>query len=210
MNKKTGRGVNTFCMCPGGEIVNASSENGLLVINGMSYSARQSAFSNSAIIVTCRTEDYGSAHPLAGMRFQEGIERKAFEAGGGKWKAPAQNLEDFLSGRVSTNLNENSFKMGVASADMKEIFPEFITNELKGAFKAWEKDYPLFVSNKTILLAAETMTSCPVRIKRGENFESVALKNLYPIGEGAGYAGGITSSAIDAIKAVESALSVIH
>jgi uncharacterized FAD-dependent dehydrogenase len=141
------------------------------------------------------------------MRFQEGIEQKAFKAGGENWKAPAQNLEDFLNGRVSAQLNENSFKMGVAPADMKKIFPEFITSELVSAFKAWKKDYPLFVSEKAILLAAETRTSCPVRIKRGDSFESVTLKNLYPIGEGAGYAGGITSSAIDAIKAVENSLS---
>src|SRR4030067_3189106 len=111
-NKKIKRGVQTFCMCPGGEVINASSENGMLVVNGMSYSSRSSAFSNSAIIVTCHTDDYGSTHPLAGIEFQKHMERKAFNAGGGRWEVPAQNLVDFLSGRTSGNLNKNSFVMG--------------------------------------------------------------------------------------------------
>ena len=202
-NRKTGRGVYTFCMCPGGEIVNASSENGLLVLNGMSYSRRASAFSNSALVVNCHTADYKSADPLAGIDFQRGIERKAFEAAGGGWNAPAQNLMDFLNGNVSVSLNQNSFKMGTTAVDMRGIFPEFVCEELVSAFGSWKEAYPTFVSEQAILLAAETRTSSPVRIKRDENFESVNMKNLYPIGEGAGYAGGITSSAIDAIKAVE-------
>ena len=201
--RKTGRGVYTFCMCPGGEIVNASSENGLLVLNGMSYSRRASAFSNSALVVNCHTADYQSSDPLAGIDFQKEIERKAFEAAGGGWKAPAQNLMDFLNGNVSAALNQNSYKMGIAAVDMRAILPEFVCEELIMAFDSWEEAYPTFVSEQAILLAAETRTSSPVRIKRNENFESVNMKNLYPVGEGAGYAGGITSSAIDAIKAVE-------
>ena len=145
-NKKIGRGVYTFCMCPGGEIVNASSEEGMMAINGMSYSKRSSAFSNSAIVVTCHTDDYKSTDPLAGVEFQKEIERKAFHAGGGKWEAPAQNLMDFLSGRISVRLNKNSFKMGVVSADMNEIFPAFVREALVMAFSKWKEDYPLFVS----------------------------------------------------------------
>ena len=103
-NRKTGRGVYTFCMCPGGEVINASSENGLLVVNGMSYSSRASAFSNSALVVTCHTDDYKSTDPLAGIEFQKDIERKAFNAGGGTWEVPAQNLVDFLCGRTSPEL----------------------------------------------------------------------------------------------------------
>ena len=122
-NRKTGRGAYTFCMCPGGEVVNASSEEGLLALNGMSYSARDSEFSNSAITVTCRTADYASDGPLAGVEFQKDIERKAFRAGGGNWKSPAQNLRDFLSGTPSRSLNVNSCKMGTHSADMSGIFP---------------------------------------------------------------------------------------
>ncbi|MBI5664506.1 MAG: dehydrogenase [Nitrospirae bacterium] len=205
-NRKTRRGVYTFCMCPGGEVINASSENGMLVVNGMSYSARSSSFSNSALVVTCHTDDYRSTAPLAGIEFQKAIERKAFKAGGGRWQVPAQNLADFLCGNISVGLKENSYKMGAASVNMNEIFPAFVNETLLAAFKKWKEDYPLFVSDHAILLGAETRTSCPVRIKRSERYESVNIKNLYPIGEGSGYAGGITSSAADAIKAVECSL----
>ena len=206
-DRKAGRGIYTFCMCPGGEVVNASSEEGMLAVNGMSYSARASAFSNAAIIVTCNNADYGSTHPLAGLEFQKEIERKAFKAGGGDWQVPAQNLMDFLNGSVSKELNMNSCKTGAAPADMKGIFPKFVSEALLTAFNKWKEDYPLFVSKHGMLLGAETRTSCPVRIRRGENFESENIKNLYPIGEGSGYTGGITSSAADAIKAVEASLA---
>ena len=205
-DRKTGRGAYTFCMCPGGEVVNASSEKGMMVLNGMSYSARSSPFSNSAIAVTCRTDDYKSANPLAGVEFQRDIERKAFNAAGGTWRAPAQNLMDFLNGKPSCALNKNSYRMGVASVSMNEILPEFVCESLATAFNKWRVDYPLFVSEHAILLGAETRTSSPVRIKRGEKHESANMKNLYPIGEGSGYTGGITSSAADAIKTVELSL----
>lgn len=205
-DRKIGRGVYTFCMCPGGEVVNASSEYGHLVVNGMSYSARSSAFSNAAMVVTCHTADYKSDDPLAGIGFQKEIERRAFHAGGGRWEVPAQNLMDFLSGKTSGNLNKNSFKMGAAAADMNEIFPGFICETLMAAFKTWKDDYPLFVSDQAILLGAETRTSSPLRIRRSGRYESVNIRNLYPIGEGSGYTGGITSSAADAIKAVEAML----
>lgn len=200
-NRKLKRGVYTFCMCPGGEIINASSEDKMLALNGMSYSKRNSDFSNSAIIVTCNTDDYGAGNPLAGIEFQRNIESKAFESGGRNWKAPAQNLLDFISGRISKSLNNNSFKMEVESADLKNIYPQFVSEMLTTAFIEWKKDYPLFVSDEAVLLGAETRTSCPVRIKRNDLYESVNIKNLYPIGEGSGYTGGIMSSAMDGIKA---------
>ena len=206
-NRKIGRGVYTFCMCPGGEVVNASSENNMLVVNGMSYSNRSSAFSNAALVVTCHTDDYKSTDPLAGVEFQKEIERKAFHAGGGRWAVPAQNLVDFLCKRTSGSLNKNSCKTGTAAVQMNELFPEFINEALAAALNTWKKDYPLFVSDHAILLGAETRTSAPLRIKRNNKYESVNVKNLYPIGEGSGYTGGITSSAADAIKAVEAALS---
>ncbi len=202
-NRKIRRGVYTFCMCPGGEIVNASSAQGMLVLNGMSYSRRSSPFSNAALVVSCHADDYKSTNPLAGIEFQKDIERKAFDAGGGRWEAPAQNLMHFLGEKSSTGLNKNSYKMGVVPADMKDIFPKFVIEQLSAAFNKWKEEVPSFVSNHAILLGAETRTSSPVRIKRNEKFESVTIKNLYPIGEGSGYTGGITSSAADAIKAVE-------
>lgn len=208
-DRKIGRGAYTFCMCPGGEVINASSENGLMVVNGMSLSKRSSPFSNSAIVVTCCTDDYLSDDPLAGVEFQKEIERKAFIAGGGRWKVPAQNLTDFLRGKISGVLNENSYKMGAVSVNMNEILPKFVCESLLNAFNQWKESDPLFVSDYAILLGAETRTSCPVKIKRNENYESVTVKNLYPIGEGSGYAGGITSSAIDALKAVEKSLSSV-
>ena len=205
-NRKIRRGVYTFCMCPGGEVINASSENGMMVVNGMSYSSRSSAFSNAAIVVTCHIDDYKSTDPLVGIDFQKDIERKAFNAGGGRWKVPAQNLVDFLSGRTSRNLNNNSFAMGAVAVNMNEILPQFVTDALVTAFNEWKIGYPLFVSDHATLLGAETKTSAPLRIIRSAKYESVNINNLFPIGEGSGYTGGITSSAADAIRAVEASL----
>ncbi len=202
------RGVHTFCMCPGGEMLNASSENGMLVVNGMSYSRQSSKFSNAGMIVTCKTTDYPSDSPLAGIEFQKDIERKAFQAGGGDWKVPAQNLVDYMSGKSSGELNENSCATGAQAADLKALFPDFVNDALKTTFSRWEKEYPSFITAQAILIGAETRTAAPLRILRGKNFESVTTKGLFPIGEGAGYSGGITSSATDGIKAVQTVLSV--
>ncbi|MDR3629951.1 MAG: dehydrogenase [Desulfocapsaceae bacterium] len=202
-NRKIRRGVYTFCMCPGGEVINASSEQGLMVLNGMSYASRSSVFSNAALVVPCHTGDYPSASPLAGFEFQRDIEKSAFSAGQGCWRAPAQNLMDFLGESHSAQLNENSYRMGTAPADMKEILPGFVVDALLAAFETWKRDFPLFVSDQAILLGVETRTSSPVRITRDDRYESIRIRNIYPLGEGSGYAGGITSSAADAIKAVE-------
>ena len=204
-NRKIKKGVYTFCMCPGGEVINASSHQGMLVLNGMSYSRRSSPYSNAALAVTCHTADYLSDDPLAGIQFQQDIEQKAFTAGGRTWATPAQNLMDFLGETSSADLNENSYKMGAVPAEMKEIFPGFVIEQLLAAFNIWKKEVPLFVSNHAILFGAETRTSSPVRITRNEQYESVTIRNLYPIGEGSGYTGGITSSAADALRAVEMA-----
>lgn len=205
-DKKVGRGISTFCMCPGGEVINASSEKGMMVINGMSYSSRSSSFSNSALIVPCRAEDYKSSHPLAGFEFQKAIEKKAFKAGRGSWKIPAQNLTDFMSGKISGNLIENSCKMGTVSANLAKILPPFISETLLAAFNKWKENYPLFISDQALLMAPETRTTCPMKINRDEKFESINIKNLFPIGEGSGYTGGITSSAADGIKAVKASI----
>ena len=150
--------------------------------------------------------DYPSAGPLAGIEFQRAIERKAFAAGGGNWEAPAQNLRDFLSGTLSAALNRNSCKMGTHSADLGALFPAFVGATLRSAFDQWAVECPLFVGADAVLLGPETRTSSPVRVVRAGNYESVNVRGLYPIGEGSGYSGGITSSASDAMRAVEAAL----
>lgn len=202
-NRRRKRGVYTFCMCPGGEVVNASSEQGLLVLNGMSYSSRSSPYSNGALVVSCHTDDYNSTNPLAGIVLQREIESRAFQAGGGNWAVPAQNLADFLGRGNSTTIPETSCRMGTVAADLREVFPEFVISELLAAFGKWRQEVELFVSEQAVLLAAETRPSSPVRISRNDKYESVNTKGLYPIGEGSGYTGGITSSAVDAIRAVE-------
>ncbi|MBU0502012.1 MAG: dehydrogenase, partial [Candidatus Margulisbacteria bacterium] len=195
----THQGVFSFCMCPGGEIVNASSENKRLVLNGMSNSARSSLFSNAAIVAPVTPDDLSCADPLAGLEFQQMIEAKAFN----NWQAPAQNLLDFLSSTKSAKIKPNSFKMGTFSADIAEILPKFISAKLVAAFKHWQARFPLFVSDQAVMLAPETRTSSPVKIVRDDQRRAVGLANFYPVGEGSGYSGGITSSAVDAIKTVE-------
>lgn len=197
------RGVYTFCMCPGGEVVNAASEQGGLVLNGMSYAARSSPFSNAALVVSCHVEDYESEHPLAGFAFQREIESRAFRAGNRSWAAPAQGLMHFLGKKGAVDLPVHSYRMGLVPADMHDIFPAFVLEQLHMAFEHWEKDIPAFVSHEALLLGAETRTSSPVRILRDDRCESLTVKGLYPIGEGSGHTGGITSSAADALRAVE-------
>ncbi|NQT29169.1 MAG: dehydrogenase [Candidatus Saganbacteria bacterium] len=198
-------GVYSFCMCPGGEVVNASSESGKLALNGMSNSKRDGRFSNAAIVAAVSTEDFGSGDPLAGIEFQRQMEAKAYHDG---WGAPAQNLLDFLSATKSSTIMPGSYKMGMVSAELNKILPEFISSKLAAAFKQWGERFPLFISARAVLLLPETRTSSPVRILRQQNRQSISFANLYPVGEGAGYAGGITSSAVDAIKTVESILGI--
>lgn len=205
-NKKLKSGVYTFCMCPGGEIVNASSEEGMLVVNGMSYSHRSSPFSNAALVVPCPVDMYSSKNPLSGLEFQKEIERKTYVAGGKGWKVPAQNLMDFLGNKSGTPIPETSFKMGTSLSDMNDIMPPHIIKLFHEAFHKWKEEVPLFISHNAVLIGSETRTSSPVRILRDEQFQSVSIKNLYPIGEGSGYTGGITSSAADAIRAVDAHL----
>jgi len=195
----THQGAFSFCMCPGGEIINTSSENKRLVLNGMSNSSRNSLFSNAAIVAPVTPEDLGSDDPLAGLEFQRMIEAKAFH----NWEAPAQNLLDFLTSTKSTKLRPNSFKMGTYPTNINEILPGFITNKLVAAFKYWQSRFPLFISDQAVMLAPETRTSSPVRIVRDEKRQATGLANFYPVGEGSGYSGGITSSAVDAIKTIE-------
>jgi hypothetical protein len=208
-DNKNSRGTFSFCMCPGGEVINASSENNMLIVNGMSYSTRSSAFSNSAVVVTVSPADFPGTDPLSGIELQRKIESAAFLAGGSDWACPAQNLYDFLGDTNSSEINKNSYKMGTVPVLLKELFPGFISKQLKKAFKEWKKRFPLFISEKAVMLGAETRTSSPVRISRDPvTLESTSVKGLYPVGEGSGYAGGIISSAIDGIKTAEKILGI--
>ncbi len=198
-----GRSVYSFCMCPGGYVVNSSSEKGRLCVNGMSFSARDSKNGNSAIVVSINPEDFCfSGSPLDGLEYQEILEFKAFNACNGK--IPVQLFGDFKNHKVSDNFGSITPETqgDYAFADLNEILPEFICKDIVQAIDKFEKNINGFSMSDTILSGVESRTSSPVRINRDENFES-NIKGIYPCGEGAGYAGGITSAAIDGIKVFE-------
>lgn len=201
-NLENGRGVYSFCMCPGGWVVNASSEEGMLAVNGMSYHARDGKNANSAIIVTVTPEDYGTAHPLDGMRFQRMLERRAYEAGNGK--VPVQCFGDFCRHKVTESFGEviPQIKGGYTFADVRGIFPEEIGDSIELGIKAFDRQIHGFAKSDVVLSGVESRTSSPVRIPRNE-FLQVENTGIYPCGEGAGYAGGITSAAMDGIKTAE-------
>ena len=190
--------VYTFCMCPGGYVVNSSSIEGQVCVNGMSYHDRDGDNSNSAVVATIDEKIYGQGN-LAGMNFQNEIEKKAYEMGGGK--APVQRLGDFMEGKVTEELGKvkPTFIPGYVFADLNQIYPKSINEAIKNALKVMDKRVKGFASDDAILTGVETRTSSPVRIVR-ENYRTEKYKNLYPIGEGAGYSGGIISSALDGIK----------
>jgi len=204
-----GRGVYSFCMCPGGWIVPAATEPEGVVVNGMSLSRRDSPFANSGIVVAIESRDYGpdADGPLAGVAFQRRIEEAAFRAGGGAFRAPAQRLADFLAGRPSATLPETSYQPGIAPARMEEVFPDFVAAALKEGLAALGRKLPGFLHPDAVLVATESRTSAPVRMPRDrETLESVSVAGLYPIGEGAGYAGGIVSAALDGARAAAAIL----
>lgn len=201
-NKKTGRGIYSFCMCPGGEIINSSSEEKMLCVNGMSYSKRNGLYSNAAIIVTIKKEELPDS-PVAGIEFQRVIEQKAYEAGGGGFFAPAQRLSSFVSGKTDNSLPGASYKPGIRLCAVNAYLPEWIKDELVYALKSFDRKMKGYICNDGVLIGAETRSSSPVRITRNEDFQSVSIKGLYPVGEGAGYAGGIVSSAVDGIRAAD-------
>ncbi|MCR5600901.1 MAG: hypothetical protein K6G33_09215 [Ruminococcus sp.] len=200
-----GRTLYTFCMCPGGYVVAASSEEGRLAVNGMSCFARDAENSNSALLVNVGTEDYGSDHPLAGMYFQRELEEKAFKAGGCDYRAPAAVLRDFMEGRVSDKLGrvKPSYRPSVKFAAPEEYLPDFVCESLKLGIKEMGKKIKGFDDGDTLLTGIESRSSSPVRINRGEDMQSLSLKGLFPCGEGAGYAGGIVSAAVDGMKCAE-------
>ena len=195
------RGVYSFCMCPGGYVVNASSEENKLAINGMSYHKRDSKNANSAIIVTIFPRDFGE-HPLDGIEYQRNLEEKAYQLGSGN--IPVQLLKDFINNKNSTSFGkvEPIFKGNYKFSNLNELLPNEISNSLKESFPYFGKKIKGFDDGDTILAGIESRTSSPVRIKRNEKLES-NIKGIYPCGEGAGYAGGITSASMDGIKIAE-------
>jgi len=197
--------VYTFCMCPGGYVVAAASEEGGVVTNGMSYADREGANANAALLVTVNPKDFPSDDPLAGMYWQRDIEQKAYTAGGCSYAAPAQRVEDFLAGRPSAGAGavQPAYKPGVKWCDLHDVLPGKITDALKTALPMLDNNLKGFADPDCVLTAPETRSSSPVRIVREENGQSVGLKGLYPAGEGAGYAGGIMSAAIDGMVCAE-------
>ena len=196
----TGRGVYSFCMCPGGYVMNAASEEKRLVVNGMSNYKRDNKYANSAILVNVTPDDFGSSHPLAGMYFQRKLEEKAFELGGSDYSIPVQRVEDYLENKESKEKIETSLKR-VKNANLNALLPETLNINLKEGLLLMNNKINGFTSNAT-LLGVESRSSAPIRFYRDENMES-NIKGIYPIGEGAGYAGGIMSSAIDGLKCSE-------
>ncbi|MGB5539287.1 MAG: NAD(P)/FAD-dependent oxidoreductase [Gammaproteobacteria bacterium] len=206
------RSVYSFCMCPGGTVVAAASEPGRVVTNGMSQYSRNERNANSGIVVGITPEDYPDG-PLAGIAFQRQWEERAFELGGEDYSAPGQLVGDFLAGRPSTRLGSvmPSYTPGVHLCDLSTALPDYAVTAIREALPAFGKKIKGFAMNDAMLTAVETRTSSPIRIKRNEDYQSLNTRGLYPTGEGAGYAGGILSSAVDGIKVAEAmALSMVR
>ena len=199
-----GRAVYSFCMCPGGTVVAATSEIGRVVTNGMSQYSRNERNANSGIVVNVNPEDFPGG-PLAGIAFQRQWESRAFELGGGNYNAPAQLVGDFLAQRPSTQLGSvlPSYTPGVTLGDLSTALPEYVITAMREALPEFDKQIKGFAMHDAVLTGVETRTSSPIRIKRGDDYQSLNTRGLYPTGEGAGYAGGILSAAIDGIKVAE-------
>ena len=207
------RGVFSFCMCPGGFIVPSATSPGEIVVNGMSPSKRDSKFANSGIVVAVEEDDYKSFAkygPLAGMYFQREIEQKACAVSGGTQTAPAQLLTDFVEKRTSASLLETSYQPGLASIDIREILPAFIAESLRQGFINFGSKMKGYLTNEAQIVGVESRTSSPVRIPRDkESLAHPQIKNLFPCGEGAGYAGGIVSAAMDGERCAEAVIKIL-
>lgn len=207
LTRVDGRGVYSFCMCPGGVIIPAATGDGQLVVNGMSPASRGGKWANSGMVVEVLPEDledYNDAGPLKVMRFQEDVERRFYDDADGSQNAPAQRMRDFVEGKVSASLPATSYAPGIHPARIDRLLPPFIAKRLQKGFSDFGRKLRGFLTNEAVLIGAETRTSSPVRIPRDpENLCHVAVSGLYPCGEGAGYAGGIVSAAIDGRRCAE-------
>ncbi|HEY6093729.1 MAG TPA: NAD(P)/FAD-dependent oxidoreductase [Gallionellaceae bacterium] len=209
---RNGRSVYSFCMCPGGTVVAATSEPGRVVTNGMSQYSRNERNANSGIVVGITPADFPDSSPLAGIALQRELESRAYVLGGSNYNAPAQLVGDFLAGRPSTKLGsvQPSYTPGVTLTDLASALPDYAIEALREALPAFEKQIRGYAMNDAVLTGVETRTSSPVRIKRKEDCQSLNTAGLYPAGEGAGYAGGILSAAVDGIEVAEAvALSMV-
>lgn len=198
----SGRSAYSFCMCPGGVVVACSSEKEGVVTNGMSSYGRNTPWANSALVATVRCEDFPGSSPLGGVEFQRELERRAFRLGGGSYHAPAQNLLSFL-GRKGLGGVASTYRPGVREADLAELLPDYITGTLRDGIVSFDRKMRGFITVEATLVGVESRTSAPLRILRGEDFQSLGLQGLYPCGEGAGYAGGIMSAALDGIRVAD-------
>lgn len=197
----TAQHIHTFCMCPGGSIVPTTTKEGEVCVNGMSHAARSGHYANSAIVTPLNPEELadGLDPLLAGIRFQERVERQAFGFGGGQFRAPASDLLDYVDGRPSRELRKTTYRRGVTATDLSGCYPEAITERLRLGIRQFEKKMRGFLTQEAVLIGVETRTSAPVRILRDHTFRSLTHPSVYPAGEGAGYAGGITSAAVDGL-----------
>ncbi|WP_421730761.1 NAD(P)/FAD-dependent oxidoreductase [Brevundimonas sp.] len=200
-----GRTVYSFCMCPGGTVVAATSEPGRVVTNGMSQYSRNERNANSGFVVGISPQDYGSDHPLAGIELQRDLETRAYAAGGGDYFAPGQLVGDFMAGRASTELGEvvPSYKPGVRPTDLAPLMPDYVIAAMREALPVFGRKIARYDDAQAVLTGVETRSSSPVRMTRGADFQSLNVRGLFPAGEGAGYAGGILSAAVDGIKVAE-------
>jgi uncharacterized FAD-dependent dehydrogenase len=204
----SGRGVYTFCMCPGGWVVAATSEAGGVVTNGMSRFARDGVNANAAFLVSVLPKDFGDDHPLAGVRFQRRWEHAAFELGGRDFRAPAQLMGDFLQGVASSDAGDiaPTYPLGVEYTDLALCLPEFVASSLREAAPVFDRRMRGFATADALLTGVETRSSSPVRVVRDDTLQS-NLRGVYPCGEGAGYAGGIMSAAVDGVRCAEAVLA---
>ncbi|MGF7184332.1 hypothetical protein GGQ84_000415 [Desulfitispora alkaliphila] len=209
-NRDLERSAFTFCMCPGGQVVAAASEHNTVVTNGMSHFNRDTGIANSGLVVSVSTEDFGNKGPLAGVSMQRQWERAAFKAGGANYAAPAQTVGDFLDDNTSGEINGTvtpTYMPQVEPYNLNELLPKWTCEMLRGAIEAFDKKLNGFAARDAVMTGVETRTSSPVRITRGKDLHSVNIKGIYPTGEGAGYAGGIVSAAVDGIRVAEAIIS---
>ena len=205
------RSVYTFCMCPGGSVIGCGAFAGFVITNGMSNARRSGEFANSAIVVNVRVDDFASHdQPLGGLNFRKIWEKKAFLSGGSNYQAPAQKIIDFLQGKPAGIVGRTSFRPGVKPAALEEVLPEFVTDSLRRGIREFNKKMPGFITEDAHLIGVETRTSSPLRICRRSDGQSESIGGIYPCGEGAGYAGGIISSALDGIKAAQNLINNLN